>query len=165
MQLAANDAPTHFRSSAARPGGISLIVTAFREAWSRRRLIRYLVRADIKRLGTDTLIGNLWWLLDPLFSMLIYVVVMTFIFQRAVPDFPLFLLSAMIPFKWFTGIVTEGSKSVTRQEQLIKQIQFPKVVLPVATAGSELVQFFAGIALLVVLLVLAYSPHLSLMLM
>src|SRR4051812_31684392 len=60
MQLAANDAPTHFRSSAARPGGISLIVTAFREAWSRRRLIRYLVRADIKRLGTDTLIGNLW---------------------------------------------------------------------------------------------------------
>jgi ABC-type polysaccharide/polyol phosphate export permease len=162
MQLATNEAPSHFRSSAARPGGLSLFVTAMREIASRRRLIRYLVRAEVKRQGTDTLLGNLWWLLDPLISMLIYVVVMTFIFQRATVDFPLFLLSAMIPFKWLTGTITSATKSITGKESLIKQIQFPKIVLPLEAIGAEMVNFIAGLGLLAVLLILVYPAHASL---
>jgi ABC-type polysaccharide/polyol phosphate export permease len=162
MQLATNEAPSHFRSSAVRPGSFTLIVTAIQEAYSRRRLIRYLVRAEIKRQGTDTLLGNLWWLLDPLISMLIYVVVMTFIFQRSTVDFALFLLSAMIPFKAFTGMIEASTKAVVGKESLIKQIQFPKIILPITACAAELMNFAAGGLLLVVMLVLFYSAHATL---
>ncbi len=164
MQIA-NEAPTSFRSSALRPGPLELIGTAFHEILSRRRLISYLVRAEIKRQGTDTVLGNVWWILDPLLSMLVYVLVMTVIFARKTPDFPIFLLSAMIPFKWFTGTVGDSVSSVVSHAQLIKQIQFPKIVLPITLCGAEIVNLGFGILVLVGVMVLAYPAHLSMMLL
>ena len=127
---------------------MDLITTAIHEMVSRRRLIRYLVRAEIKKQGTDTVLGNIWWILDPLLSMLVYVVVMTFIFPRKTPDFPLFLLAAMIPFKWFTSTISASVTSVTAQGPLIKQIQFPKIVLPLTINGAELVNLGFGLIVL-----------------
>ena len=71
-------------SAAARadPESVELLSTAAREVMSRRRLIRYLVRAEIKKKGTNTVLGNVWWVLDPLISLLVYVFVMTVVFAR-----------------------------------------------------------------------------------
>jgi ABC-type polysaccharide/polyol phosphate export permease len=58
-----------------RPGPIassSRVSTTF----ARRRLIRYLVQADLKKKGADTLLGNVWWILDP-FVMAVYVILVT----------------------------------------------------------------------------------------
>ncbi len=46
-----------------RPGPIELVAEGFRDIWSRRRLARYLVQADLKKKGSDTLLGNIWWVL------------------------------------------------------------------------------------------------------
>ena len=46
---------------------------------SRRRLVRYLVAADMHKRGADTLLGNFWWVLDPLLQMVVYVVLVTLI--------------------------------------------------------------------------------------
>jgi lipopolysaccharide transport system permease protein/teichoic acid transport system permease protein len=162
MQLA-TEAPDSFRSSAVRPAPTELVLTAFREALSRRRLIAYLVRADIKKKGTDTLLGNLWWLLDPFIAMAVYVFVMTVIFQRDIPDFPVYLLAAVIPFKWFTQSLSDSVGSVVRNERLIKQIMFPKVVLPLAGSLAEVVSFLFAMAMLLVLItVWGGGSHLSL---
>ena len=82
------DAPQAFRTSATRPGPIGLVGEALGEIRSRRRLIRYLVQADLKKNGADTLLGNLWWILDPLLQMVVYVVLVSVIFQRSVPGLP-----------------------------------------------------------------------------
>ena len=76
-----------------------------------------MVRAEVKKKGTDTVLGNVWWVLDPLITMLVYVLVMTVIFERSTPDFPLFLLSAMVPFKWFTATVGSSTGAVTGQRR------------------------------------------------
>jgi ABC-type polysaccharide/polyol phosphate export permease len=164
MQIA-SDAPATFRSSADRPGALELLVTAARETYSRRRLIRYLVRAEIKKKGTDTVLGNVWWVLDPLISLMVYVFVMSVIFARDQPEFGVFLLCAMIPFKWFTGTVSDSVTAVTSQGQLIKQIQFPKIVLPIVSNGAGLVNLGVGMLVLfaIVLVIPDYRPHLSLM--
>src|SRR5207244_9480260 len=60
-----------FRSSARRPGPLGLILEGWTDIWSRRRLIGYLARADLKKKGADTLFGNLWWIIDPLLQMLV----------------------------------------------------------------------------------------------
>jgi lipopolysaccharide transport system permease protein len=165
MQIA-NEAPASYRSSAQRPGALDLITTAWRDVMSRRRLIRYLVQADIKKKGTDTLLGNLWWMLDPLIAMAVYVFVMTVIFQRNVQDFPLFLLAAVVPFKWFTQSVSDAVGSVVRSEKLIKQIQFPKIVLPISGSISEIVSWGFGMILVLGLsLLTAGGAHLSVMLL
>ena len=81
MESPGGTVPT-FSSSAARPSSIGLVREALVEIWSRRRLVRYLVQADLKKKGADSLLGNLWWVLDPLLQMLVYVILVVVIFQR-----------------------------------------------------------------------------------
>ena len=156
-----NEAPAAFRSSADRLGPVALIRHAITDVWSRRRLIGYLVRADIKKRGANTVLGNVWWVLDPLITMLIYVLVMTVIFQRATPDFPLFLLSAMVPFKWFTSTIGSSTHAVTGKTGLIKQIMFPKIILTVTSDISQVVSFLFGMFVLFLVLLVAYTTHLT----
>jgi ABC-type polysaccharide/polyol phosphate export permease len=156
-----NEAPAAFRSSNDRPGPIVLIRNAITDVWSRRRLIGYMVRADVKKRGVDTVLGNVWWVLDPLITMLVYVLVMTVIFQRSTPDFPLFLLSAMVPFKWFTHTIGSSTNAVSGKEGLIKQILFPKIILPVTLTLSQIVSFLFGMAVLLFVWFFAYNDHVT----
>jgi ABC-type polysaccharide/polyol phosphate export permease len=150
-----------FRSSATRPGPVGLIAEGFADIWSRRRLIGYLVRADLKKKGADTLFGNLWWILDPLLQMLVYVVLVEFIFHRAQADYPLFIFCAILPWKWFTSSVYDGISSVVGQERLIKQIHFPKIILPVASTTAAVANFGFGLIPLFGLLILFYPQRLT----
>jgi ABC-type polysaccharide/polyol phosphate export permease len=158
---ARSEVPSSFRSSSVRPGPLALIRIGIRETLSRRRLIAYLVRADLKKTGADTLLGNVWWIIDPLLQMLIYYVLVGVILGRGGVDYPLFILSAILPWKWFESTVRGGVTSVTSGERLIKQIYFPKLVLPIAAGFSGVVGFAFGLIPLVALLVFAYPAHLS----
>lgn len=160
MDLTA-EAPTHFRSTGNRPGIIGSLREAIVEVVSRRRLIRYLVQADLQKKGADTLLGNLWWVIDPLLQMLIYFVLVSVIFQRGGPDYPLFLFSAILPWKWFSSSINDGIKSVTSSEQLVRQIQFPKLVLPVAAGVAAIANFAFGLIPLFGLMLLFYRDRIE----
>jgi ABC-type polysaccharide/polyol phosphate export permease len=150
--------PPIFRSSAARKGPIGLAVEGIRDTVSRRRLIRYLIQADLKKKGSDTVLGNVWWVLDPLLQMLVYVIMVSVIFTRKQPDYPLFVFSAVLPWKWFTSSVGDAIASVTAQERLIKQLQFPKIVLPMAVSFAGIVNFGFGLIALIGLYLVLF-PH------
>jgi ABC-type polysaccharide/polyol phosphate export permease len=159
------EAPAAFRTSAKRPGPVGLLREAADDLRSRWRLIRYLARADLKRTGADTLFGNLWWVLDPLLQMAVYVVLVTIIFQRSTPAYPLFIFAAILPWKWFSTVVSDSITSVSGQERLIKQIMFPKIVLPAAAMIAGVAQFAFGLIPLAAMLVLFYSDRISLALL
>jgi ABC-type polysaccharide/polyol phosphate export permease len=122
-------------------GPVALLAEAVDEVSSRRRLIRYLVQADMKKRGSDTFLGNLWWILDPLLQMVVYVVFVTILARRPAPDYPLFIFAAVLPWKWFSSVVTDANSSVVGQGSLIRQIAFPKIVLPIASATAGVVGF------------------------
>lgn len=159
--MTADRSTAPFRSTAIRPNAPALVVEAVREASSRRRLIRYLVQADLKKKGADTILGNIWWILDPLLQMFVYVILVSIVFQRSVPDYPLFIFAAILPWKWFTSAVSDAIVSVTSQERLIKQIQFPKIVLPIASTAAGLVNFGFGLLGLAGLLLLLYPGRIT----
>src|SRR6187431_3783577 len=94
---ARSEAPASFRSSGVRPGPLDLIAGGVREVLSRRRLIVYMVRADLKKTGSDTVLGNIWWVVDPLLQMLIYSVLVTLIFDRKIEDYGLFVFAGILP--------------------------------------------------------------------
>jgi lipopolysaccharide transport system permease protein len=157
---ATSEAPAAFRHAAARPGPFALLGEAIEEITSRRRLVRYLVQADIRKKGADTFLGNLWWVLDPLLQMGVYVVFVSLILSVKTPDYPLFVLSAILPWKWFTSSMNDASQSVVNQGALIRQIQFPKLVLPVAATSAAVVGFAFGMIPLAGIMLL-YPDRLS----
>ncbi|HSJ00124.1 MAG TPA: ABC transporter permease [Patescibacteria group bacterium] len=139
-----SEAPAAFRNVAATPGPLALIGEAVREVSSRRRLVRYLVGAEVKKRGANTVLGNIWWVLDPLLLMLVYVVLVAIIARRPIDDYPLFIFAAILPWKWFTAAVTDATSSIVSQHRLIKQIAFPKIVLPIAATTAGVVGFAFG---------------------
>jgi lipopolysaccharide transport system permease protein len=157
----ASEVPSTFRSSAIRPGPLALVGIGFGELLQRRRLIRYLVQANLKKQGSDTLLGNIWWVIDPLLQMVVYLILVTVIFQRDTPDYPLFLFGAILPWKWFNTSITSGIGSVVGMERLIKQINFPKLVLPVSSVIAGIVNFFFGLIPLGVLIFAFYGHRAS----
>ena len=156
----ARKSPTHFRRSAARPGPLGLAPRSGRRGPRRRRLIGYLVQADLRKKGADTLLGNLWWVLDPLLQMVVYVVLVSVIFQRGGPDYPLFLFAAILPWKWFQTSIQDGDHVGRRARNgSIRQIQFPKLVLPVAAVMAGVVNFAFGLIPLFALMLLFYRDR------
>ena len=143
---ATSEAPAAYRNTAGDPGAIALVREAFADVRSRRRLVRYLVAADMHKRGADTILGNFWWILDPLLQMLVYVVLVTLVARgHGIENYPLFIFAAILPWKWFTASVTDATSSVASQDRLIKQIQFPKIVLPVAATTAGVVGFAWGL--------------------
>jgi ABC-type polysaccharide/polyol phosphate export permease len=157
---ATSEAPAAFHDAAADPGPIVLVREAIRDVLSRRRLVRYLVQAEIKKRGVNTLLGNLWWVMDPLLLMAVYVVLVTVISRRSIPDYPLFIFAAILPWKWFTTAVQDSTTSVVNQHRLIKQIAFPKIVLPIAATTAGVVGFAFGLVPLG-LIMLLYADRIS----
>jgi ABC-type polysaccharide/polyol phosphate export permease len=153
--MSSGDAAATIRQSPGGPSSLALLRQGVTEILSRRRLIRYLVNADMKKRGSDTILGNLWWILDPLLQLVVYVILVAVISRgRGTPDFPLFIFVAIIPWKWFSSVVTDATSTVMRAERLIRQIAFPKLVLPVASATAGVVGFVWGLAPLGLLLLL-----------
>jgi len=140
---------------------VGLIREAVGDVWSRRQLIRYLVSADLKKKGRDTLFGNVWWVLDPLLQMGVYVILVSVIFKRSEPDYALFIFAAILPWKWFSSAIGDAITSVSGQDRLIKQVQFPKIVLPVSAIMAGITQFAFGMVPLAVLLLLLYQDRIS----
>ncbi len=144
-----------------RPGPIALLRSTAVEIVAHRRLIGYLVRADLKKRGADTVLGNVWWILDPLLTMLVYVVLVSVILQSTQEAYPLFIFCAILPWKWFSSSVADSVTCITAREKVIKQVRFPKVVLPVASTVGGLVSFLFGLIPLGAMLILLFPSHLS----
>jgi lipopolysaccharide transport system permease protein len=145
----------------ARRGPVATLRDTVWEVQTRRRLILYLTRADLKKHGSDTLLGNIWWILDPLLSMLVYVVLISVILQSKKEAYPLFIFCAILPWKWFSSTMAGATTSVIGREKIIKQVHFPKIVLPVSTALGGVVGFAFGLIPLFAMMVLFYQSHIS----
>ena len=123
---------------------LTLLRQGISDILSRRRLVRYLVQADMKKRGSDTILGNVWWILDPLLQMTVYVIFVSVIARRPAPDYPLFIFAAILPWKWYSAVINDATNAVVNKDKLIRQIAFPKLVLPVSTATAGVVGFAWG---------------------
>jgi len=145
----------------ARPGPLQLVGEGLREIWSRRQLARYLVHADMIKHGANTVLGNIWWILDPLLQMAIYVIFVSVILKRGGPDYQLFVFAAILPWKWFSTSINDAILSVTSRESIIKQVKFPTIVLPVAATVSGVVSFVFGLIPLFGMMIAFYADRIT----
>ena len=162
--MSQGEAAVSVRHASGNVSPLALLREGITDVMSRRRLIRYLTQAEMKKRGSDTVLGNLWWILDPLLQMLVYVVFVAIIGRGlAQPDYPLFIFAAILPWKWFSSVVNDATTSVVRHDRLIRQIAFPKLVLPLSTTTAGVVGFAWGLIPLLLLLLL-HKDRLSIML-
>jgi len=105
---------------------------------------------NIKTTVATTKLGTLWWILDPLFLMLIYYFVVKFIFNRGGVGYHLFILTGLVTYQAFSRSVSLCTTALVRSEGLIKHASLPMVVYILV---SPFVQaFFCMIGIIIVMM-------------
>jgi ABC-type polysaccharide/polyol phosphate export permease len=130
------------------------LVERLSELWRYRELIYNLVIRDLKARYKNSILGIAWSWLNPLMMMVVYTVVFNVLAGRSgIPDYPVFLLSALLPWNLFANSVAEATNSVVQSAPLIKKVYFPREVLPISVVLGNAVHFvislpvFFGLAL------------------
>jgi ABC-type polysaccharide/polyol phosphate export permease len=118
-----------------------------------RHLVVELARAELRRENARLVLGDLWWIADPLLQMVVYTVLVSVVFQRTVPDYPIFVLAALIPWKALATSVTSGATAITGNERIVRQLAFPRAVLPLSRLLAQ--QWRLGVALIVMVALMA----------
>src|SRR4029450_7327260 len=115
----------------------------WREIWEYRDLLMLLVRRDFLAKYKQTLLGPLWFILQPLLSA----VVMSIAFHKVAgiatgPAPPLlFNLCALLPWAYFSQNVTTGAATFTANAHLFGKVYFPRLLVPIGTVVSNLFAF------------------------
>ncbi len=129
-----------------------------REVWRYRELLAFLTLRDIKLRYKQTALGVAWAVIQPLLN----VVVATVFFGnlggmagRTGTDVPyaLLTLAALVPWQLFSYALTQSSNSLVAEQRLITKVYFPRLIVPVASVLSGLVDVAVTLALLVVVMV------------
>jgi lipopolysaccharide transport system permease protein len=113
------------------------------ELWEYRELIYFFTWRDIKVRYKQTVLGALWAIIQPLFTMLIFAL----FFGRLakVPSdgipYPIFSYAALVPWTFFATGLTQASNSLVLSSNMLKKIYFPRMTMPVATVISGAMDF------------------------
>ena len=129
-------------------------------------LLRQLVSRDFKTKYKRSMLGMAWSFLNPLLTMAVQYVVFSTLFKSDIPNYPVYLLTGIVFFNFFSEAVSMGMTSITGNATLIKKVYMPKYIYPVSRVISSLVNFaFAILPLFLVMLCTGTGFHLSLLLL
>jgi len=122
-----------------------------RELWTYRELAYFLAWRDIKVRYKQTVLGVLWAVIQPFFTMVVFVLLfgqLAKIPTDGIPG-PIFYFSALVPWTYFSGTVSNAGMSLVANSGLLTKIYFPRIILPASVALSNLVDFLIGSVLFI----------------
>jgi len=102
------------------------------------------LRTRYKNLG----LGYLWSLANPLAYSAVYYFVFKFVMKVKVDCFPLFLISAIFPWQWFSNSVGVAWITYLGNAPLIKKVNFPRHLLPLVVSIQDMLHFFASVPII-----------------
>jgi len=135
-----------------------------KELWRYRELIFFLTWRDIKVRYKQAVLGIAWAVLQPILTVLIFTVIFGILLQtpsQGLP-YPLFALSALLPWQLFASALQRSSVSLVGNANLITKIYFPRLAIPLATVFAALVDFLVSFVVLIgVMVYYRHSPGLN----
>src|SRR5512145_2927341 len=122
------------------------------ELWRYRDLILLFVRRDFVAAYKQTILGPLWYLIQPLLTTITF----TFIFGR-IADLPtdglpqfLFYMSGTVVWSYFAACLTKTSETFVQNAHLFGKVYFPRMAVPVSVLISSLITFLIQFLLFLV---------------
>jgi len=112
----------------------------WREFWEYRDLLFVLVRRDFLAKYKQTVLGPLWFILQPLLNTLVFTIVFNKVAGIETGGIPplLFYLCALLPWGYFAQNVTTGAATFTNNAHLFGKVYFPRLIVPVSSVISNL---------------------------
>jgi lipopolysaccharide transport system permease protein len=121
-------------------------------------LIFYKTYADLRSEAERTYVGFLWWIVEPVASMIVYYLVFSVILERGGPDYVSFLLAGVVTWRFFQTTILHGANSILSARGLMQQVFLPKAILPSVALLVDTFKFLVVFALLIVYMIVTGHP-------
>ncbi|MEY9950707.1 ABC transporter permease [Leifsonia sp. EB34] len=117
-----------------------------------RHSLWLLTVRDLRVRYSTSALGYLWSILDPLVMSAIYWFVFTVIFHRSVGENPyiVFLLTALLPWMWFNGAVSDSTRAFLREAKLIRSTMIPRTIWVNRIVASKGIEFLLSLPVLAI---------------
>lgn len=132
-----------------------LFSLGLKDVWHYRDLLVLLVRRDFVSFYKQTVLGPLWFFVQPIITILIYNLVfnnLANIGTDAIPG-PIFYLSGIILWNYFSDCLTKTSTVFRDNAALLGKVYFPRLIMPLSIVLSNLIRFMVQFILFVILLI------------
>ncbi len=128
-----------------------LIDLNFKEIWKYRDLLFLFVKRDIVTVYKQTILGPLWFFIQPLFTSVIFTLIFNNIASISIGIIPAFLfnLSGITAWNYFKVVLTGTSGTFKANAGIFGKVYFPRIIMPLSMVISNLVKF--GIQVLIVI--------------
>lgn len=129
------------------------------ELWRSRELFVFLVRKDIKVKYKNSFLGFLWSMFNPALTLAVFWVLFTFFLPNGIPNFVIYMFSAMLVWNLFQTAVMGGTGVVVSNSGIVKKVAFPREILSLASVGTAFMFFlFQSIVLVAFMLAFWHRP-------
>jgi len=121
-----------------------------RSVWAYRELLYFLAWRDVKVRYKQTVLGIAWAVIQPLITMAIFTVIFSYIgrFPSDGLPYPIFAYSGLIAWIYFATAVTQSGNSLRGDVRLIEKIYFPRLIIPLSTVITPLMDFLCSLLVL-----------------
>lgn len=132
----------------------------FKECWQRRDLTLTLMLRDIKVKYTQTYLGLIWAVINPVISILLLMFVFNVVARVPTQNVPaiLFTTSGLCAWNYFSKVVSEAGDSIIGAQSLVKKIYFPRLVIPLSKSIGGIIELGIVIIMLFILLIIYQYP-------
>lgn len=119
---------------------------------ARRRILALLITRDLKVKYSDSTLGYLWTVLEPLLMGAVYWFVFTKIFPRgtiAQEPYIVFLLVGLLPWQWASQVISAAPRSIAGEARLVRSVDVPREIWVLRTVGSKFFEFVFSIPVVI----------------
>lgn len=131
------------------------------QLWQYRELLYFLSWRDIKIRYKQTLLGMAWAVIQPFMTMVVFSVFFGKLAKMpsdGIP-YPLFTYVALVPWTFFSNALSQSSNSLVQNGNLLKKVYFPRLIMPLSSVLSGIVDFgFAFVLLLAMMMFYGIVP-------
>src|SRR6478609_4654188 len=136
-----------------------------KELWAYRELFWVLTTRDVKVRYKQTVLGAGWAIIQPVMTMVVFSIIFGG-FAKMPSDgfpYPVFVYAGLLPWTFFANSLTRAGSSVVGSAHLVSKIYFPRLIIPLSSAGAGIVDLAisTGVLLLIMLYFgVEWSPNL-----
>jgi lipopolysaccharide transport system permease protein len=133
----------------------------WRDLWRYRELFYFLAWRDLAVRYKQTAIGVAWAVIQPLLTMIIFVVVFNRLahLKSIGAPYPILVFAALLPWTFFTSALTQAASSLITNANMVSKVYFPRLILPAGSVIVALADFVISFGILLVLmLVFQFAP-------
>lgn len=126
------------------------------DVWEYRELLYFLLWREVNGRYRQMAFGPLWIVIAPLVQMLVFSLVFG-AFANLPSDgvpYPIFTYVALLPWQFFANGLRQSAQSLLSQQNLIAKVYFPRLIIPMSTVLSALVDFLASFVVLILMMVI-----------